>query len=461
MSRIASVLVDAAAVDPTRTTDLTVALLAGSPRVAVAGPGLRRVDAGGWGRRGGEEALAHVLCETARSAGFPDVLVGVADVAVASDAAARLAGRPDRACGFARRGPGTVIVAPGAARPFLAPLPLGVLPLDDDMREILRALGFLRVGDLAARARSELEARFGPAGLRAHRLACGEDGRVFAPVVQESHPEASLDLDVPVETLEPLLFVLRHLLGRICADLTAADECAARLAIVLTLDDGKRREAAVTPARATRHERLLYDLCRAALERAAGADGRLPARIDGIVLRVERLAPAGVRQGELFSGDWRDPLAAAAVLSRLRARLGDAAVEQPAPRSDHRPETRNAWEPVRVHDVSEPPGEPPPRAATRPSDALPGALRLLPEPVAVRVRTKAGRPVRIENGEGARGLVAAEGPERLSGDWWRGPYHREYFRVCTSAGELLWLYREPRMDADRAGDRWWLHGWWD
>jgi protein ImuB len=65
--------------------------------------------------------------------------------------------------------------------------------------------------------------------------------------------------------------------------------------------------------------------------------------------------------------------------------------------------------------------------------------------------------VAVEDERGRHEVIAAEGPERLSGDWWTAPYRREYFRICTDRGELLWIYREPR----RGDDRWWLHGWWD
>jgi len=89
---------------------------------------------------------------------------------------------------------------------------------------------------------------------------------------------------------------------------------------------------------------------------------------------------------------------------------------------------------------------------------IPGVLRLLPEPAPVEVKTENGRPVELRDAGKTRIVAAAEGPERLSGDWWKDPYRREYFRVCTVDGELLWLYREIR----RTGDlRWWLHGWWD
>lgn len=97
-------------------------------------------------------------------------------------------------------------------------------------------------------------------------------------------------------------------------------------------------------------------------------------------------------------------------------------------------------------------------ASGEPPDALPGVLHLLPEPLPLRVRTEAGRPTELWGETGHHVLTAAEGPERLSGDWWKDPYHREYFRVCTGDGGLMWLFREYRPSGEF---RWWLHGWWD
>jgi protein ImuB len=393
-----------------------------------------------------------------------EVGIGVADVPVASDAAATIA----------RCRSGGVLVVPSAdTLRFLAALPLSALPLPEPLHETFRALGLRKVGDLAAHAREELEARFGPEGVRAHRLACGEDARAFRAFRAEALPEASLALEPPAEGLEPLLFVLRHLLARICGDLSRIGRAAARIEIAMTPEGGGCSRAMVSPARPTRREGLLHDLCRAALERAVKEGGRLTAPVAELSIRVLAVAAPDTRQGDLFVTEWRDPMAAAAALSRLRARLGENGVVWPAPREDRRPETRNAWRPVEMKIaaggaatgpvealVAEPAAESATESAAEPaaSVAPPGVLRLLPEPEPVRVKTEAGRPLEVRGAESAREIAAAEGPERLSGDWWKDPYRREYFRVCTVEGELLWLYREVR----RSGElRWWLHGWWD
>lgn len=470
-ARLATVRVAVPPDDPAAGPRLASALLAGSPRVAGVGPGQARVDARGWERLGGEPALARTLRRAAREAGFERIGIGVADVAVASDAAAALAsaGRNGNAHeaaggnGDARGGGDAArvrIVAPGRSREFLGPLPLAALPLPTDLAETFRALGFHRISDVANRPAEEFEARFGPAGLRAHRLACGIDGRAFRALPPPDVPEAALELDTPADTLEPLLFVLRHLLARLCGELAAGGRCAARLELELRTARGSEFATAV-PARPTSREHLLYDLCRAALERATGAQGSLAEPVEELSLRVVRLAPPDARQEDLFTRRWRDPLAAAAALSRLRVRLGEEAVVQPGVRAEHRPESRSVWTPVemgapaRAGSVGAEVGVEE-MVGARP--AIPGVLHLLPDPRSLRVRMEAGRPVEMWGETGHRVIVAAEGPERLSGDWWKDPYHREYFRICTDDDAVMWLFREYRPSGEF---HWWLHGWWD
>ena len=472
--RVATVLV-AEGGDPVDRARLAAALLSGSPRVAPAGPGACRADARGWDRRGGEDALVRALRRGTAEAGFTETWVGVGDVAIVADSAALLAreleGRGEDALSFPgviAGGEGAILVAPGAGRMFLAPLPLSYLPIPEEVRETLRALGFRRIGELAMRERSELETRFGPAGLLAHRWARGEDDRAFRPFEVDDLPEVSLELEGSAVTLEPLLFVLRHLLHRVCTDLLNVGRCASRLSLELHLDVPRGpvvRRASVLPARPTRREDLLYDLCRASLERAVEKNGHLSAPVCEIALRVEETAAPGARQGDLFAGDWRDAMAAAAALSRLRARLGEEAVAWPRPRAIHKPESRSRWRPAASVETPE---EQRVRSAPSPGTAglvsgegaFESALHLLPEPVEVDVRTEDGLLTEIHEAGEVHPLIVTEGPERISGDWWKEPYQREYYRACTGDGELLWLFREREVRG-RGEVRWWLQGVYD
>jgi protein ImuB len=383
------------------------------------------------------------LRRAAEEAGYRGICIGVADTAVVADVATQVVGES-----------GIRIVKAGGGREFLSSLPLSMLMLPDELTETFHALGFQRVDDIAARDIGEFEARFGPDGVRAHRWAHGLDDQVFRAFDAVEAPETALELDPPAETLEPLLFVLRHLVARACADLVSAGLCAAR--IELDLQGRSDAETAVAvPARPTRQERLLYELCRAALERAAGSEGRLTTPVEQVVLKISQTTPPDARQEDLFTRRWRDPMSAAAALSRLNVRLGPGGVVRPSVRPDHRPESRSVWEAAEIGYGS--------RVANAEfeSTPIPSVLHLLPEPVPLRVRMEEGRPAEIWGDTGHVGhheLVAAEGPERLSGDWWKDPYHREYFCVCTQDGSLLWLFREYRS---AGAFRWWLHGWRD
>jgi protein ImuB len=69
-------------------------------------------------------------------------------------------------------------------------------------------------------------------------------------------------------------------------------------------------------------------------------------------------------------------------------------------------------------------------------------------------------------------VVKADGPERLSPEWWREPVPsagegadktprtRDYYRVEDDQGRRYWLFREGlynREDLDRRPS-WWMHG---
>ncbi|MGZ5335506.1 MAG: Y-family DNA polymerase [Solirubrobacterales bacterium] len=132
----------------------------------------------------------------------------------AAEVPVRLAAAPGRFCAYAaarRARPRSrpPVVPAGAARRFLAPLPVGMLdgrlraPLPgalaessepDDLPNELECLGIATLGRLAGLPRDAVADRFGDLGLRAQRLARGEDEplRPRAP-----HRELAVELELP------------------------------------------------------------------------------------------------------------------------------------------------------------------------------------------------------------------------------------------------------------------------
>ena len=64
-----------------------------------------------------------------------------------------------------------------------------------------------------------------------------------------------------------------------------------------------------------------------------------------------------------------------------------------------------------------------------------------------------GRPVMFRLGRAVHPLRHAVGPERISGEWWRGhDKTRDYFDVEDEAGRRFWVFRVNETN------RWYLHG---
>ena len=60
-------------------------------------------------------------------------------------------------------------------------------------------------------------------------------------------------------------------------------------------------------------------------------------------------------------------------------------------------------------------------------------------------------------------IVRGDGPERITGEWWRRTGEetavRDYFAVEDDAGERFWLFRRGDGERTATGDmQWYLHG---
>jgi protein ImuB len=473
------------------------ALLAASPRVAwEQGLGVWWVDATGLGD---ERALARRLQRLAHSLGFGPARAGVADSAIAAYAAT-LSARAERRRGAAPRDaepPRTgrpAVVPPGGDAAFLAPFPIGLLDLDDELAGSLQALGLTTVGQLAALDPGEIEARFGPTGLAAHRLAHGRDPRGPAAPRDDAPAAVTCDFGGPVATAEPLLFVLKGALASLGEQLRARGLAAREIALALTLDGGETAERAVRPARPTSHATALFDHARLALE-----DWILDAPALALTVRAAQIVPASGEQGDLLAPRWADPAALAAAFERIRGREGGDAVAVPLACDGHLPEDEGCWQAVAADATTTSPGgtRPRPRGAVagrsartaaprarardsgsaaagravardavvrdgafpprvEPGSATsPAVLRLLETPIPIRVRLGRNGLMAFHHGERWHDVTAWSGPERLAPRWWReGPAGaREYFTARDRRGALWLLFR-------RAG-AWRLAGWWD
>ncbi len=433
-------------------------LVAASPQVtpAAGAPGVWWIGASGFDGMGGERALLRQLLAIA-SKHHSAARVAVADTCIAAHVATmvRLShGRPLHA------------VPKGGSARLLRRAPLSLIPMDDELREALVALGLTTAGAFAELPAGEVERRWGREGLRAQRLARGEDRR--RPVLA-ALPEAlsvTLELPDPSDTLEPVLFLLRAGLERLVT--SAAQQRSAIAALTLRLDlDGRDvtgarlapTEVAVVLAQPAARAAPLFDQCRAMLEPV-----RLEAPVRAITVLVRETATLAEEQGDLLRPLWRDAAAMEGVFARLRAALGADSVVRPVARDDgHRIEEQGGWDDSSVKGNSNSvKGSTVSRSDTGRAAALSrvngAAFRLLASPAPVKVSRRAGAPA-VVKWDGQPHLVTrSDGPERLAGHWWAPtdvrPYHRDYWRCETARGPLL-VYHE------RGTGEWYVQGWWD
>ena len=247
--------------------------------------------------------------------------------------AALLPGRPRTGIGntrfgaamAARTGAGAIPIGDRTVEAaFLGPLPLSLLPADPGTLERMRILGLKSMAELAALDHSAVISRFGAVGGGLHDLVRGMDRRPLKPRRPVERLSADVELDPPVEELEPLRFVLHHLCGTLCEQLSARGAGAARAVLSLTLDP---------PVHASRPEVLRYE--QALPEPAAAADllerllmARLEARpphapVERLGLELTGAAPEAGQQLTLFSRQLAQAARLEWQLASLAIRFGD------------------------------------------------------------------------------------------------------------------------------------------
>jgi len=316
--------------------------------------------------------------------------------------------------------------------------------------------GVRTLGELAALPSSDLSARLGQQGLLWQAVARGEDVRPLVPALADERFEASLDLEWPIEGIEPLSFVLTRLLEPLSARLERRDRGAAALHIVLRLttrDLHARRLQLPSPIRDVRALRTL-----ALLDLEYHPP---PAAIDRVTVTIEP-TPGRVLQHTLFARPRPSPEQIATLLARLGALMGQDRIGAPGRVDSHRPGAFEMQAFAADHTAAASRGERGGHAAmtatgTRPAEGVMSALRRCRQPVPARVLVDdRSRPVRVTTDRrGAAGgqVVSSAGPWRTSGDWWStGAWSRDEWDVALDDGAVYRVFR------DRDRERWFIDG---
>ena len=163
------------------------------------------------------EDTAPGICTISLTGADPEKTLPAAHAAVATladlalPASAGLARTPLLALYAARSAAAVLFLLPETEKQFLAPLPLATADPSPALAAIFATWGVHTLGDLTDLPRDELVRRFGAEGLALWQRATGGEPRPLRPVVPPQTFSASLEFEDAIETLEPLLFLLRQL----------------------------------------------------------------------------------------------------------------------------------------------------------------------------------------------------------------------------------------------------------
>ena len=358
----------------------------------------------------------------------------------------------------ARAGKRVAPVAPNAPHAPVAPVapnapiaPNAPVAPDAPIAPELRRWGLRTLGDLAALPSADLSARLGQQGLQWQRWSRGEDARPLVPAGVADTFEASLDLEWPIDGLEPLSFVLARLFDPLCERLERQDRGVVVLHIRLTLVTRATHERSVELPAPMRDPRVLRTLALLDLESHPPA-----AAIDRVTVAVD------VTEGRILQfGLFARALPAetlVTLMARLGALMGSDRVGAPSLVDTYRPGafTMAAFEPSKT---------PAPPSTGRTGLAVQDApcatstgassvLRRFRSPIPARVCVERGRPARVatdRRGFSGGRVERCEGPWRSSGDWWHvahttQPWDCDEWDVVLSDGSA---YRISQARHDR------------
>ena len=138
---------------------------------------------------------------------------------------------------------------------FLRPLPVALLPLNEDTLLRLGFLGLHTLGQYAALPPAAVLQQFGPPGRLALQCARGEDRRPVLPRSQEQHLTACGDCEVPNGERELLLETLRRLVAPLLNGLRNSLRAFGQIHLTVQLADGSSQEQERTLLQPTADEK--------------------------------------------------------------------------------------------------------------------------------------------------------------------------------------------------------------
>lgn len=393
--------------------------------------------------------------------GPPEMLAREIERRIGVPASIAIASNPDAAMHAAHGIRGVTVIAPGREAAVLAPLPvnlLGIFPerMSSELAELLHLWGIRTFGEFAKLPPLGVAARLGNEGIQLQRLARGEGFRQLRPTVDPLEFEAELELEDPVDLIEPLSFILARLLNEVCGRLVARSLATNELRLRLLLENAPEHAVSLrlpVPMLDAKAFLKMFQL---------DLSGRPPcAPVLKVHLQAEPVKPRRMQHG-LFVPSSPEPEKLELTVARLRHLVGDGQVGTPELADTHRPDSFF----MRGFAPRQAPANPPGRIAVAEMPVPRLCLRRFRPPRYAQVIVVNRQPVRVVSPSVSGRVMMAKGPWRTSGEWWKegafqegafrnGEWSRDEWDIGLESGALYRIFQ------DAMGGRWFIEGSYD
>jgi protein ImuB len=405
-----------------------------SPRIERHGDACVVLDVSGLGRLLGDaHGIARELARTAAVRGVKGT-ISIAPTQTAARLLALADAEPRVVTGDA--------AAAIAGIPFDTLQHLVVRPLA--VFDIVRRWGIRSAGEFAALPAPDVASRFGQDGVAVQRLACGLDPHPLVPDPGVPRFVQMMELEWPLDALEPLSFVFARLLEPLASALERADRAAAALRLELRLVDKTAHLRMLQLPAPIRDPRVLRTLLLLDLESHPPS-----AAVDTVTIEVDP-APSRIVQYSLLERATPSPETLATLTARLAALTGEDRCGSPVLMDSFRPDAfvMTRFNPQDRRTLS--------AAAALDVPSAPLCLRRFRPPVAVRVAVERSRPVHVaidRKGMPGGRVEQAAGPWRSSGSWWDATgehWDRDEWDAALADGTVCRFY------LDRVSGQWFM-----
>jgi protein ImuB len=294
---------------------------------------------------------------------------------------------------------------------------------------ILRKWGIETLGQLAELDQEELNARLGPLAVQLWERANGKSLRLLKLVRPAETFAESFEFENEIETLEPLLFMLRRFLEQLARRLDAIYLVATELSMRIDFSNKQHYRRGFKIPHPTNDVDVLFRMLHTHLENFKSEHPILAVSLDAKPSRPVR------QQFRFFETALRDPAQLSETLASLIGLLGADRVGTPVMEETHRPDAFRlepfSWQ-VGAIDLN------------RPASAAKAALRRFRSKPSAAVLLEQNKPVHMRSSEMSGPTAAQSGPYLASGNWWdETAWRRTEWDLQLANGALLRCHQNP------------------